>query len=372
MIIHNLENGDKVYRFDRNITIPFSGERKVLGTSPHNGGYRENIKTIFNHDACCGLGVASKMKGDTFREHMIHTIEEIGLDVETTTGMETAAHMENVSIKENTYEDLTVTAIVTGGIDVNGGRVGDPSSSVERSDVPHEYRIGTINIILYIDADMSPGGMARALVTCTEAKTAAIQELLLGSKYSRGLATGSGTDSSIIVADSESPRYLTSAGKHSKLGELIGITVKEAVKEALYLQTKVNAEYQYNAIRRLGRFGLLERDIYHKYMEGNEDKDIGRSEFSTALSRIVKSREVVILSSIVANLIDQMDWELISVEDVLVSMANILRLYSKDKNIEFEIEFCQTRDKDQAVKEIIDSWKMLMIKEIVYSMDNVE
>ena len=371
MIIYNLKNGDKVYRFDRNITIPFQGKRKVLGTSPHKGGYREDIKTIFNHDGCCGLGVPCKMKGDTYREHMLNTIEEIGLDPETTTGMETAAHMENVSIKEKSYENLTVTAIVTGGIEVNGGRVGDPSSFVEKSDVAQEYRIGTINIILYIDADMSPGGMARALVTCSEAKTVAIQELQLGSQYSRGIATGSGTDSTIVVADAESPRYLTNAGKHSKLGELIGITVKEAVKEALYLQGKVNSEYQYNAINRLRRFGLLEREVYHKYSEENEEKHLDRSKFSTRLNEISRSREGVILSSIVATLIDEMDWDLISIEDLTVSIKNIFEGYAKNKNIEFEITFSQTQDKDKVVKEVMDSWKILMAKEILSSMERL-
>lgn len=371
MIIHNLKNGDKVHRFEHNITIPFSGKRKILGTSPYKGGYREDIKIIFNHDGCFGLGVPCKMKGDTYREHMMNTIKEIGLDLDTTTGMETAAHMENVSIKENSYEDLTVTAIVTGGICVNGGRVGDPSSFVEKSDVPDEYRIGTINIILYIDADMSPGAMARALVTCTEAKTIAIQELLIGSQYSRGIATGSGTDSSIIVADVESPRYLTNAGKHSKLGELIGITVKEAVKEALFLQTKVNSEYQYNAMYRLERFGLLEREIYHKYMEDNKDERIERSEFSDKLDKIVKSREAVVLSSIIANLIDQMDWELLSVEDVLLSIENILELHCKNKSIELQIKFIKTKNKDEAVVQIIDAWKDLIIKEVLSNMGNL-
>ena len=53
--------------------------------------------------------------------------------------------------------------------------------------------------MLLLDCDMPEGVMARALVTCTEAKTAAIQELLEGSKYSNGIATGSGTDQTIIM-----------------------------------------------------------------------------------------------------------------------------------------------------------------------------
>lgn len=49
--------------------------------------------------------------------------------------------------------------------------------------------VGTINILLYIDADLSKEALASALVSCTEAKVAAMQELLIASRYSCGIAT---------------------------------------------------------------------------------------------------------------------------------------------------------------------------------------
>ncbi|MCU6396733.1 adenosylcobinamide amidohydrolase, partial [Enterobacter quasiroggenkampii] len=107
----------------------------------------------------------------------------------------------------------------------------------------------------------------RALVTCTEAKTAALQELMAGSNYSRGIATGSGTDGTIIVCNSKSKIKLTNAGKHSKLGELIGVAVKKAVKEALFLQTGLCAESQHSMLKRVKRFGIDENRILNKYAE---------------------------------------------------------------------------------------------------------
>ena len=133
------------------------------------------------------------------------------------------ASMDNVAIRSLTYEELTVTAIVTGGIETNGGRVGDPSDYYKPLEKP--YKLGTINIILLLDSDMPAGTLTRALVTCTEAKTAAIQELMAGSNYSTGIATGSGTDQTIIVANTTSELYLEGSGKHSKMGELIGKVV---------------------------------------------------------------------------------------------------------------------------------------------------
>ena len=84
--------------------------------------------------------------------------------------------------------------------------------------VQKQSHLGTINIILYIDGDLAEPLLARALVTCTEAKTAALQELQAGSHYSMGIATGSGTDQTIVVANSESPYYYDSDRQAFQIG----------------------------------------------------------------------------------------------------------------------------------------------------------
>ncbi len=254
MKIFAFPNGDEVHRFDYNIVLELRGKRRVLSTAPYNGGYHTDLTTILNHDGNPGAGCSAEMKGDTYREHMMNTIREIGLDLETTTGMETAVHMETAAIRTETYQHLSATAIVTGGVEVNGGRVGDPATWLEDGKVAPEYRLGTINILLCLNVDLSEGAMARALVTCTEAKTAALLELMAESHYSRGLATGSGTDGTAIIADMESDCYLTDTGKHSKIGELIGKAVKGAVKEALYRQSGMGPEKQHDVFRRMSRF----------------------------------------------------------------------------------------------------------------------
>ncbi|HCQ91599.1 MAG TPA: adenosylcobinamide amidohydrolase, partial [Clostridium sp.] len=100
-------------------------DRKVLSTSPINGGYREDLKTVFNHDENPGAGIACKLKAPTYSEHMYLIAEQLGLNSEETAGISTAASMENLSIKSESFDEVTVTAMVTGGVEVNGGRVGD-------------------------------------------------------------------------------------------------------------------------------------------------------------------------------------------------------------------------------------------------------
>ncbi|MFP3215720.1 MAG: adenosylcobinamide amidohydrolase, partial [Vulcanisaeta sp.] len=91
---------------------------------------------------------------------------------------------------------------------------------------------GTITIRLLTNAKLTAGAMARALVTITEAKVAALQDLDVRSSYNPKVqATGTGTDNAVIISD-WGP-LITYTGGHSKIGELMAKTVYEAVKEAI-------------------------------------------------------------------------------------------------------------------------------------------
>ena len=257
-----LSTGDKVYFYDKSIVIFFEGARKVLSTSLYNGGYHDDYVAVYNYDAKQGAGMPCEMLADTYVEHMRLVSKRLALDPDKVSGMGTAASMENAVVETLSFKELTVTAIVTGGIETNGGRAGDPADYYKPMPKP---KYGTINIMLLLDCDMPEGVMARALVTCTEAKTAAIQELLEGSKYSNGIATGSGTDQTIIIANSASELYMEGAGKHSKLGELIGKTVKNAVKKALAKQSGLTPTKQHDVFRRLKRFDIKPGDMWQAY-----------------------------------------------------------------------------------------------------------
>lgn len=82
-----LTSGDTVYHYNKNIIIKFSGKRAVLSTGILNGGYRENISSIFNHDAKAAPGMGCQLRAPTYEEHMKLIAEEAGLDVEYTTGI---------------------------------------------------------------------------------------------------------------------------------------------------------------------------------------------------------------------------------------------------------------------------------------------
>ena len=325
--IHTLSTGDPVYRYEKSIVIFFQGKRKVLSTSIFNGGYHEEYTAVYNHDAKLGAGMPCESLAPTYTEHMQILSRRLGLNPETVTGMGTAADMENAVIETLSYQNLTVTAIVTGGIETNGGRVGDPADYFNPMEKPD--RPGTINIMLVLDTDLPPGTLARALVTCTEAKTAAIQELMEGSKYSTGLATGSGTDTTILVANSESPLYLEGAGKHSKLGELIGRVVKIAVKKALDKQSGLNPRNQHNALRRLQRFHVSAATLWKRYLASftTEQKSVPllKPEFLERAESLAKEDVMVTYTTLYIHLLDQYLWELLGEEETQEGARMLLR-----------------------------------------------
>ncbi|MDI6603658.1 MAG: adenosylcobinamide amidohydrolase [Thermoanaerobacteraceae bacterium] len=329
MMIFETSCADQVHNYAKSIVVVFKGNRKVLSTSCINGGFREDLTSIFNHDGKSGAGMACVLRAPTYEEHMMLIAEELGLDKEHTAGMSTAASMENVSIKVKNFNEVTVTAIVTGGVEVNGGRAGDPSSYYEKDGEICKIN-GTINIILIIDANLPEYTMARALITCTEAKTAALQELMAGSNYSTGIATGSGTDNAIIVCNAESPVLLKNAGKHSKLGELIGVVVKDAVKEALYKQTGLSPQYQHSILKRFKRYGVSEDSLWNTYMKKNNKAKTEKALFIHNLQILEKENNLVTLTSLYIHLLDQMEWGLLNEDEAIWGASIILE---KLKNI---------------------------------------
>ena len=333
MELARLTTGDIAYRYDKSIVLVFSGRRKVLSTSLYNGGYHEDFEAVFNRDMTQGSGMPCESFAPTYVESMKIVAERLGLAPELTSGMGTAAHMENASIVSRSYKELTVTAIVTGGVETNGGRVGDPASYYKTT----EKKCGTINIMLVIDADLPPGILARALVTCTEAKTAALQELMAPSRYSTGLATGSGTDQTIVVANSESPLFFEGAGKHSKLGELIGLAVMAAVKEALKKQSGLTPAQQHDLLRRLRRFGVTEETLWQRYKEEAGTDALIKAQFIAALEKMTAVPALFPLGVLFIHLYDEHLWGLLekgetweAAERLLKEMATALRLKTQE------------------------------------------
>jgi adenosylcobinamide amidohydrolase len=81
---------------------------------------------------------------------------------------------------------------------------------------------------------LTDGALAKTIITATEAKTAALQDMDARSSVSpENLATGTGTDNMIVVSGTDPDKKVRTTGGHAKMGELIGATTKIAVDETI-------------------------------------------------------------------------------------------------------------------------------------------
>ena len=253
-----------ISRFGRFVVAELLGPHRVLSTSSVAGGETESVRYLVNHQSCEGKAHIARHEAITGHgaEHYHRVVsEEINLPPDEVALMGTAANMNYAIVRSEKFEDLEVVAVVTAGVQGNAARAGDPAVWHEREDGwtklnPHS---GTINTMLLFNCPLTPAAQARAVVTMTEAKTVALLELATPSLYSEGLATGTGTDQFCVASPLDPSRKAKEAtSPHVKLGELIGVAVREATKEALRWQNGLEPSYGRGLFHALGRFGLTE------------------------------------------------------------------------------------------------------------------
>jgi adenosylcobinamide hydrolase len=137
-------------------------------------------------------------------------------------GHMTAVSLQKAQVVTLRAEALTVAAVLTAGI--NNATTPGLSSPVTPGP-------GTINMILLIDACLTPAAMVHAVITATEVKTQVL--MARGVRTLEGYAaTGTSTDA-IAVASTGRGTPLTYAGPVTLVGWLIGRCVRTALEEAL-------------------------------------------------------------------------------------------------------------------------------------------
>ena len=161
------------------------------------GGWRD-VDYVFNHT----------VSGDFERRDPVVYLREVAarFGMRGYFGLLTSVPMDKLSV----VSVGDVTAFITAGVK-------NPNEELNRP--------GTINIILVLDTRPSDGAMVNAVITATEAKSAALFEL--GHRF-----TGTNTDA-IVVARTGKGRYYEYAGPASELGRQIWLAVKRGVAESL-------------------------------------------------------------------------------------------------------------------------------------------
>jgi adenosylcobinamide hydrolase len=206
---------------------------KILSSALLNGGLIE-ANGIINVQVPEGSGSdINDMHWSGPENFLINAANQLQLPKDNVVGLMTAAQMKNVVASTEKYDNVTLTVFVTAGATV-AVTAGEPAASKSSQ----LQKIGTINVIILVDGNLTEGSMVEAVKTATEAKTVAIRELDIRSRFSGDLATGTLTDS-IAIGCTKKGEPIQYAGTFTILGELIGKCVREGVKTAIFKQENI-------------------------------------------------------------------------------------------------------------------------------------
>ncbi|MEM9157684.1 MAG: adenosylcobinamide amidohydrolase [Verrucomicrobiota bacterium] len=254
----------EIHRKEKTLIAKFLKPHRVLSTCRTNGGLREDLEYLFNHQSCepsshtdtdlCIVAVKEPHR------YLKRIASKAGLPPEKCASLGTAANMNNAAVSKHGYKGLEVIAIATAGVGTNGGRAGDPGSYYQTEDGASPItapppQAGTINILVFLNQELTAGATVSAATLIAEAKASVLQELSAPSRYSDGIATGTGTDQIGIASLIGTQILHTDANKHSKTGELIARSVRDALYEALNLQSGLTPDSRRSSIAHLQRFG---------------------------------------------------------------------------------------------------------------------
>lgn len=229
-----LKSGGTLRVTDTYLAISFQEERRSLSTAIFGGGFK-SINHAVNQKLDFFYPTPEQFPGGSVSEYLRLSLIDHGYDPRKSSSLLTAAKMEWHSHKTFSYNGLLIDAVTTGGVEKTAARAGsDPL--YEESDGTFSP-VGTINIIITVNGCLPEWTMVRSLISMTEGKTAALQDLGIADVNTGAVATGTCTDGLTLICNPCGPVY-TDAGTFSALGALLSRAAYQTVFHCLQTYDK--------------------------------------------------------------------------------------------------------------------------------------
>jgi adenosylcobinamide amidohydrolase len=111
-----------IRRSGRFVVADLQGPHRVLSTSVRNGGQADHLRYLVNHQSCEGSGHDARSKAILAMGQEAYHDEvcaEIGIPAAEAAVMGTAANMNYAAVVTERDEDVSVTVVVTAGVQTN-------------------------------------------------------------------------------------------------------------------------------------------------------------------------------------------------------------------------------------------------------------
>jgi len=205
----------------KTLLFTFSEKRRVLST---RDGFRK-VKVVGENSCPPKLWEFVHRNPEIYFESILSAFS---LKRKEIVFLFTGVDVEKGVLKNAKENESKILTFVTTDVKSNAMRAGQDKPRGKRKQISP----GTINIFLFTEDSLSEAAMARSLITITEAKVEALQNLDIRSSYNPGYqATGTGTDN-IIVVSGKGARIERLRG-HSRLSKLIALAVVETIEESV-------------------------------------------------------------------------------------------------------------------------------------------
>ncbi len=197
----------------------------VLSSAVVGGGYGETRDILNVH-------VDDKYDGERPDEDLAAAAAELGV-ARPFVGLMTAAYTEFARCVVERLGGLTVAAVVSVGLS-NTSSAGvtppigvEPAGGAGAAGSAPASRPGTINVILLVDAALTPAAMVNVVITATEAKTMTLGAWDVTTPEGDH-ASGTSTDT-VVVACTDRGEVLAYAGPATPVGWLAARAVRAAI-----------------------------------------------------------------------------------------------------------------------------------------------
>ncbi|MCW4016149.1 MAG: adenosylcobinamide amidohydrolase [Candidatus Bathyarchaeota archaeon] len=265
---------------------------KIVSSAVLNGGSKEaNCIVNVQVEEDAGSDMDDEVHKDA-KDFLTEETSQLGVSQDQVVAIMTAARMKNVEKVTKKFEDITITAFVTAGA-YFAATPGDEIAS-KQSAFPFK-KWGTINTIVLVEGNLTDSCMINAVATATEAKAAALRELDVRSRFSGEIATGTVTDS-VVIACTKQGRTIQYAGSGTAIGEMIGKSVKAALKKAIFKQEKLVPNRPLT--KRLAERGITIENLTTLFSQIRpilrEDNE-KRKQFTTELKQVLSDQNIAAL-----------------------------------------------------------------------------
>jgi iron complex transport system ATP-binding protein len=173
----------------------------------------------------CNFHVSKNYNCSNPKKDLHEWMEKNHIPPEQAVGLMTAVQLEDVAIVMEEIDGIEFMAVVTAGV----GNAVDISKG-HPTNLP--LQIGTINMMIFIDAHFTDGALVNGLMSATEAKVKAMQDLKIMDPETKTLATGTSTDA-VVLAVTQQGIQTPYAGSGTIVGKGIGHVVYQAVTQAI-------------------------------------------------------------------------------------------------------------------------------------------